>query len=196
MLGTNIGEVITVFTAMMLWHKTPLLSMQLLWINLVTDSLPAIALGMEAVESEVMTQKPKPKSEGLFAHGFGVRIVLQGVMFGLLALFAFMIGEKSTGTVAGGQTMAFAVLALSQVIQAYNMRSEHSLFKIGMFTNKKLNQAALLSIVLYLLLFTPLRIPFGLELLSKAVSDSTRNGFCTSCDMECSKAFGLIKHQH
>ena len=79
---------------MMLWHKTPLLSMQLLWINLVTDSLPAIALCMEAVESEVMTQKPKPKSEGLFAHGFGVRIVLQGVMFGLLALFAFMIGEK------------------------------------------------------------------------------------------------------
>lgn len=79
---------------MMLWHKTPLLSMQLLWINLVTDSLPAIALGMEAVESEVMTQKPKPKNEGLFAHGFGVRIVLQGVMFGLLALFAFMIGEN------------------------------------------------------------------------------------------------------
>ena len=191
MLGTNIGEVITVFTAMMLWHKTPLLSMQLLWINLVTDSLPAIALGMEAVESEVMTQKPKPKSEGLFAHGFGV-------MFGLLALFAFMIGEKSTGTVAGGQTMAFAVLALSQVIQAYNMRSEHSLFKIGMFTNKKLNQAALLSIVLVLaVLFTPLRIPFGLELLSL-------NMYLTALGMilipilvmEFSKAFGLIRHQH
>ena len=82
--------------------------------------------------------------------------ILQGVMFGLLALFAFMIGEKSTGTVAGGQTMAFAVLALSQVIQeAYNMRSEHSLFKIGMFTNKKLNQAALLSIISMLaVLFT------------------------------------------
>ena len=64
LLGTNIGEVITVFTAMMLWHKTPLLSMQLLWINLVTDSLPAIALGMEAVESEVMTQKTKnPKTK-------------------------------------------------------------------------------------------------------------------------------------
>ena len=65
LLGTNIGEVITVFTAMMLWHKTPLLSMQLLWINLVTVCLPAIALGMDAVESEVMTQKPKPKNEGL-----------------------------------------------------------------------------------------------------------------------------------
>ena len=198
LLGTNIGEVITVFTAMMLWHKTPLLSMQLLWINLVTDSLPAIALGMEAVESEVMTQKPKPKSEGLFAHGFGVRIVLQGVMFGLLALFAFMIGEKSTGTVAGGQTMAFAVLALSQVIQAYNMRSEHSLFKIGMFTNKKLNQAALLSIVLVLaVLFTPLRIPFGLELLSlKLYLTALGMVLIPILVMEFSKAFGLIRHQH
>ena len=198
LLGTNIGEVITVFTAMMLWHKTPLLSMQLLWINLVTDSLPAIALGMEAVESEVMTQKPKPKSEGLFAHGFGVRIVLQGVMFGLLALFAFMIGEKSTGTVAGGQTMAFAVLALSQVVQAYNMRSEHSLFKIGVFTNKKLNQAALLSVVLVLaVLFTPLRIPFGLELLSlKLYLTALGMVLIPILVMEFSKAFGLIRHQH
>lgn len=153
---------------------------------------------MEAVESEVMTQKPKPKSEGLFAHGFGVRIVLQGVMFGLLALFAFMIGEKSTGTVAGGQTMAFAVLALSQVIQAYNMRSEHSLFKIGMFTNKKLNQAALLSIVLVLaVLFTPLRIPFGLELLSlKLYLTALGMVLIPILVMEFSKAFGLIRHQH
>lgn len=63
LLGTNIGEVVTVFTAMMLWHKTPLLSMQLLWINLVTDSLPAIALGMEAVEPEVMEQNQSPKAK-------------------------------------------------------------------------------------------------------------------------------------
>ena len=119
-------------------------------------------------------------------------------MFGLLALFAFMIGEKSTGTVAGGQTMAFAVLALSQVIQAYNMRSEHSLFKIGAFTNKKLNQAALLSIVLVLVvLFTPLRIPFGLELLSlKLYLTALGMVFVPVVIMECSKAFGLIKHQH
>ena len=69
LLGTNIGEVLTVFTAMLLWHKTPLLSMQLLWINLVTDSLPAIALGMEAVESDIMQHKPKSKDEGLFRNG-------------------------------------------------------------------------------------------------------------------------------
>ena len=86
LLGTNIGEVLTVFFAMILWRKTPLLSMQLLWINLVTDSLPAIALGMEVVEPDVMDHPPKPKSEGIFAHGLGLRIVLQGVMFALLSL--------------------------------------------------------------------------------------------------------------
>ena len=168
LLGTNIGEVITVFVAMLLWHKSPLLSMQLLWINLVTDSLPAIALGMEAVEADVMEQKPKPKNEGLFAHGYGVKIVLQGIMFGVLSLIAFYLGEQATGQDAGGQTLAFMVLALSQVVQAFNMRSEHSLLKTGIFNNHKLNGAALISTVLvFLVLFTPLRTVFGLISLSK-----------------------------
>lgn len=163
LLGTNIGEVITVFVAMLLWHKSPLLSMQLLWINLVTDSMPAIALGMEPVEDDIMDRKPKPKNESMFAHGFGIRVVLQGVMFGALALIAFRIGESAAGSEAGGQTLAFMVLALSQVVQAFNMRSEHSLFKIGIFTNHKLNWAALLSVVLVaVVLFTPLSVPFGL----------------------------------
>lgn len=167
LLGTNIGEVVTVFMAMILWHKSPLLSMQLLWINLVTDSLPAVALGMEAVESDIMDRKPRPKKEGLFAHGFGVRIILQGIMFGILALLAFRIGENATGELAGGQTLAFMVLALSQVVQAFNMRSDHSLFKIGVFTNHKLNWAALVSIVLVcLVLFTPIGSAFGLIVLS------------------------------
>ena len=163
LLGTNIGEVITVFCAMLLWHKTPLLSMQLLWINLVTDSLPAIALGMEPVEKDIMDQKPKPKNEGIFAHGLGIRVVLQGLMFAFLTLFAFKRGEAVTGTLAGGQTMAFMVLALSQVVQAYNMRSHRSLFRIGFFTNRPLNLACLVSLALVLLvLFTPVRIAFGL----------------------------------
>lgn len=167
LLGTNIGEVITVFVSMILWHKSPFLSMQLLWINLVTDSLPAVALGMEAVEPDIMNHRPKPKDESLFAHGFGVKIILQGIMFGALALTAFRIGEIQTGKLAGGQTMAFIVLALSQVIQAYNMRSERSLFKIGIFSNSKLNLAACTSIVMILLvLFTPLSKAFGLMLLS------------------------------
>ncbi len=166
LLGTNIGEVLTVFFAMILWHKTPLLSMQLLWINLVTDSLPAIALGMEEVEADVMDRKPKPKTEGIFAHGLGIRVVLQGCMFALLTLIGFKLGENVTGTLIGGQTMAFIILALSQVVQSFNMRSEHSLFEIGIFTNKKLNGAATISILLVLLvIFTPLRFAFEIALL-------------------------------
>ncbi len=168
LLGTNIGEVITVFVAMLLWHQTPLLSMQLLWINLVTDSLPAIALGMEDVETDIMTQKPKPKTEGIFANGLGVRVALQGLMFGLLSLIAFWIGWQGNDTfVMRGQTLAFMVLALSQVVQAYNMRSEHSLFAIGPFSNRKLNLSAAVSVALVVLvLFTPgLSGAFGLVLL-------------------------------
>ena len=196
LLGTNIGEVITVFVAMLLWHKTPLLSMQLLWINLVTDSLPAIALGMEAVEDDIMEQRPKPKSEGIFAHGLGLRTVIQGVMFGTLSLIAFYLGEKLTGVLEGGQTMAFMVLALSQVVQAFNMRSEHSLFKIGPFTNRKLNMAALFSLLLVLLVvFTPLSGAFGLIALpGKCYAIALGLILVPLLAMECSKAFGLTKH--
>ena len=163
LLGTNIGEILTVFTAMILWRKAPLLSMQLLWINLVTDGLPAVALGVEAVEEGVMKQKPKPKDEGLFANGFGLRIILQGFMIGILSLAGFYIGEKMTGQLEGGQTLAFMVLALSQIVQSFNMRSDRSLFKIGPFTNPKLNGAAALSVALMAaVLFTPLSRIFGL----------------------------------
>ncbi len=176
LLGTNIGEVITVFAAMLLWHKTPLLSMHLLMINLVTDSLPAIALGMEAVEKDVMDHKPKPKHEGIFAGGLGVRVVLQGLMFAALTLIGFKVGEYYAQDVLKlvdsdlilqyGQTLAFMVLALSQVVQAYNMRSEHSLFKIGPFSNHTLNWAALASTALVaLVLFTPLGVIFKITML-------------------------------
>ena len=197
LLGTNIGEVITVFTAMLLWHKTPLLSMQLLWINLVTDSLPAISLGMEAVEADVMEKKPRSREEGIFAHGLGLRVVLQGIMFAVLSLIAFVVGEKAVGTLAGGQTMAFLVLSVSQVVQAYNMRSEHSLFQIGPFSNHKLNWAALVSLLLVaLVLFTPLRIPFGLTVLpGKTYLMGFGLTLIPVLVMELSKAFGLIKHQ-
>ena len=197
LLGTNIGEVLTVFTAMLLWHKSPLLSMQLLWINLVTDSLPAIALGMEPVEEDIMERRPKPKDEGLFAHGFGFRIMLQGIMFGVLALIAFYLGEKVTGLAEGGQTLAFMVLALSQVVQAFNMRSEHSLFKIGIFTNHKLNLAVLASTVLVLLvLFTPLSMLFGLIRLPVILYLIGLGLILVpALVMELSKAFGLIKQQ-
>ncbi len=195
LLGTNIGEVITVFVAMLLWHESPLLSMQLLWINLVTDSLPAIALGMEAVEPDIMDKKPRPKNEGIFAHGLGIRVVLQGAMFAVLTLITYYIGKESFGTVAGGQTAAFMTLALSQVIQAYNMRSAHSLFKIGAFSNKTLNLAVLASVLLVLLvLFTPLRIAFGLVILPfKTYLICLGLIFVPLLVMEASKALGLVR---
>ena len=199
LLGTNIGEIVVVFIAMLLWHETPLLSMQLLFINLITDSLPAISLGMEPVEKDVMDRRPKPKTEGLFANGMGLRTALQGLMFGGLSLAAYFIGREVGGSVAQGQTMAFLVLGLSQIVQAYNMRSEHSLFKIGPFSNKYLNLSALASLVLTLAVFlTPARIAFGLELLSEpwlylAVLFLI---LVPLLIMELSKFFGLIKHEH
>lgn len=198
LLGTNIGEVITVFAAMLLWHKTPLLSMQLLWINLVTDSLPAIALGMEPVEADVMRHKPKPKNEGIFAHGLGLRVVLQGLMFAVLTLIGFVLGENAAGSLAGGQTMAFMVLSLSQVVQAFNMRSDHSLFKIGMFSNHKLNWACLASLLLVaLVLFTPVGRAFGLIVLPwQMYLAGLGLTLVPVLMMELSKACGLIKHQH
>ncbi len=195
LLGTNIGEVFTVFVSMLMWHKSPLLSMQLLWINLVTDSLPAIALGMEAVEADVMDHKPKPKEEGIFAHGLGIRVVLQGAMFAALTLLGFYLGETTTGTLEGGQTMAFMILALSQIVQAFNMRSEHSLFKIGIFGNRTLNLAALASTILVaLVLFTPLRVAFGLVLLPvKLYLIALGLILVPLVVMEVCKAFGMIK---
>ena len=198
LLGTNIGEVLTVFFAMILWHKTPLLSMQLLWINLVTDSLPAISLGMEAVEKDVMEHSPKPKNEGIFAHGLGVQVVLQGCMFALLTLIAFLLGERYGGSLEAGQTMAFLVLSLSQIVQAFNMRSQHSLFAIGPFTNHKLNWAALASLLLVcLVLFTPVGIAFGLVALPAWLCAAGLGLILTPfVVMEIAKAIGLVRHRH
>ena len=196
LLGTNIGEVITVFLAMLLWHKTPLLSMQLLWINLVTDSLPAIALGMEPVDSDIMMQKPKPKNEGIFANGLGIRVVLQGIMFAALTLIAFVLGESVTGALEGGQTMAFIVLALSQVVQSFNMRSDRSLFKIGIFSNSKLNASALISTLLVIaVVFTPAKVAFGLISLPANLYLAALGLILVPMFvMEISKLFKLIKH--
>ena len=197
LLGTNIGEVITVFFAMILWHKTPLLSMQLLWINLVTDSLPAIALGMEPVEKDIMSNKPRPKNEGIFAGGLGVRVVLQGIMFAVITLVGFRLGETAMG-IEAGQTMAFMILSLSQIVQSFNMRSNHSLFKIGPFTNKKLNGAAALSLLLVLIiLFTPLRVAFGLDLLPAYMYLIALGLILVPLVvMELSKLLGLISHKN
>lgn len=164
LLGTNIGEVLIVLAAMVIWQVSPFLAIHLLWINLITDSLPAIALGMEPIRDDVMKQKPKPKEEGIFAHGYGIRIVLQGFMFGALTLVGFILAWDLTGELEGARTMAFMVLALSQTFHAFNMRSPLSLIRTGIFTNKTLNGATLisLSLVMLVLFVPPVQSAFGL----------------------------------
>ncbi len=168
LLGTNIGEVIVVFVTMLIFKQSPLLSMQLLWINLVTDSLPAIALGMEKIEDDVMNDKPRAKDESIFADHLGLKIGLQGILFGSLAFIAFYLGYSHFNDINAGRTMCFMVLSLAQITQAFNMRSYQSLFKIGFFTNKMLNKAVLLSAVLVLmvLFIPPLAYIFGLVTLT------------------------------
>lgn len=156
LLSCNLGEILTVFVAMLLWKESPLMPIQLLWINLVTDSLPALALGMEPVEYDVMQRKPRKKEESVFAHGLGVRAAWQGCMIGLLTLAAYFIGSR-VFTLAGGginiplgETMAFATLALSQLVHAFNTRSSHSLFRVGFHTNKYMIGAFFASLALML----------------------------------------------
>ncbi len=169
LLATNVAEILTVFFITLIWGVAPLLPMQLLWINLVTDSLPAIALGMEPVEKGVMNRKPRPKTESIFAHGLGMRIGIQGTLFAVLTMAAFALGRFGLGyegemAASAGQTLAFMTLGFIQCFHSFNMRSNHSLFKIGPFTNGTLNKAFLVSAVMMLAVcfIPPLSTIFGL----------------------------------
>lgn len=151
LLSSNIGEILTIFVAMLLGWAAPLLPIQLLWVNLVTDSLPAIALGMEPTEENIMERPPRKNTGSLFGDGLGGRILLEGVMIGVLALLAFGIGhvyfDQENGY-AVGRTMAFAVLSLSQLVHAFNMRGEGSLGKLPFCSNKWLLMAFVVGVAL------------------------------------------------
>lgn len=157
LLSSNIGEILTIFVAILLGLPTPLVAVQLLWVNLVTDSLPAISLGVEPAAKDIMKKKPISPKKGMFADGLAFQIIVEGIMIGSLALTAFVLGYKyydspAMGVAFTGQpgndakiyipwvgrTMAFAVLSLSQLFHSFNMRSQHSLSEIGAFTNHKL----------------------------------------------------------
>ncbi len=135
LLSSNIGEILTVFTGIIFGWSSPLTAIQLLWVNLVTDSLPAIALGLDTPEKDIMQKPPRSPEKGLFADGLWAAIVLEGLMIGALALLAFSIGTNVFGNLTTGRTMAFAVLSISQLVHAFNMRSEHSVIKAGLFKN-------------------------------------------------------------
>lgn len=169
LLGSNIGELFAVLFCMLFWQQSPLLAIQLLWINLVTDGLPALALGMEPIEKDVMQRKPKPKDESIFAHGMGVRVVLQGLMFAALTLTGFYLGSTVGGSIEAARTMAFLVLAMSQLFHAFNVRSTHSLFVVGLFSNLYMLGAFAVSFALIMLIsFIPaVAAVFGLTMLTK-----------------------------
>ncbi|BCS80201.1 calcium-translocating P-type ATPase, SERCA-type [Anaerocellum diazotrophicum] len=167
LLSSNIGEVVTLFFATLL-NWVVLYPIHILWVNLVTDTFPALALGMEKAESDVMKRKPKKTSENIFAGGLGFSILYQGFLKGLITLLVFFIGNKLYDHKTA-ITMTFMTLSLIQLTHAYNVRSNiNSLFKMGMFSNKYLNLAFIASFLLQVivLLVPPLRDLFKLSYLN------------------------------
>ena len=199
LLSSNVGEIIVLFVAILitpLLSKAfgidikliePLLPIHILWVNLVTDSLPALALAVDPAEKDVMTRKPLKPGKGIFTKGMTWRIVYQGIMIGLLTLAAFCIGlatpESSLPEVYNnegvrlsneevkveiGQTMAFTVLALSELVHVFNIRNnKKSIFKTGIFNNSKLILAIAVSAALMfvILLIPSLRQIFSIPVL-------------------------------
>ncbi len=184
LLSCNLGEVTSIFIATIFKWPIPLIATQLLWINLVTDTLPALALGVDPASTDVMREKPRPQNENFFSHGAWLRAIVGGLSIGILTLLAFYIGlfEKGYDLLAihdinsipenvltYARTMSFIVLTISQLCYAFTMRSDReSLFKVGIFKNKYLNISLILGSILQLLLIaTPfLAKAFGVMSLS------------------------------
>lgn len=143
LLSCNIGEIMTIFVAILLGKAAPLLPVQLLFINLVTDSFPAICLGLEPPEKDIMKKPPTHAGQSLFDGSGMFTIIVEGMFIGSLALFAYMLGGDTAGS-----TMCFAVLSLSQLVHSLNMRSSHSLFQIGFFSNARLLFSVILCVAL------------------------------------------------
>ena len=155
LIATNIGEIVTIFVGLLLGVKSPLLAIQLLWVNLVTDSLPAIALGLEPPEKDIMNRPPRDSKKSIFADGLMGKIVVEGFMIGMFTILAFFIGNRYYG-IEVARTMAFISLGMLELIHSFNVKSEESIFKVGLFENKYLVGAFLLGTVLQLgIVFVP-----------------------------------------
>jgi len=172
LLGCNIGEILCVFAATLFGMPAPLLPIQLLFINLVTDSLPALALGAEMPDSRVMQRPPRDSAKSFFADRTGLDIVLEGMLIGALSLFAFVAGNSlfKNSCVELGRTMAFAAQSLCEIAHSFNMRSRRSVFSIGIFSNRKLTVCAALCAALQLTVMTvpPLAALFNVSALTPA----------------------------
>lgn len=148
LMSCNIGEILVVLVSFLLRTPTPLLPAQLLWVNLVTDSLPALALGSDPPQGDVMRRPPTARDSSAFSNGLGFAMAVEGMMIGALALLAFTVGrvffDADPMQPAVGRTMAFAVLSLSQLVHSYNMRSTGPVLGRGMFKNRGLNVSFLI----------------------------------------------------
>ncbi len=148
LLSSNIGEILTVFSGIVFGYSSPLNAISLLWVNLVTDSLPAIALGLDPSDENIMKRPPNPPKNSLFSGGLWRDILFEGLMIGALALLAFSIGTNVFKNILVGKTMSFAVLSMSQLVHAFNMRSETSVIKAGLFKNKYLILSLIVGVIL------------------------------------------------
>lgn len=168
LISTNIGEIVAILLGLLLGLDTPLLAIQLLWINLITDSFPAIALGLETADKNIMNRKPNDTRKGLFADGLWSKIFIEGTMIGVLTLFVFNLGNKLYGLEIG-RTMAFVALSMLELIHSFNIRSEESIFKIGIFKNIYLNLAVLVGIILQIsvIIIPQIANIFGVVCLNK-----------------------------
>ena len=146
LIATNIGEIVTIFMGLILGFKSPLLAIQLLWVNLVTDSLPAIAIGLEPPEKDIMKRKPRSSKKGLFSDGLWNKIIVEGAMIGMLTLFAFSLGNNLYGLEVG-RTMAFVAIGLLELVHSFNIKSDESIFKVGIFENKYLVGSFILGVI-------------------------------------------------
>lgn len=156
LLSCNLGEVIALFLAILLGWASPLRPIHILWVNLVTDTLPALSLGVDSGDPTVMDKKPRDPKATFFAEGAGVRLILNGILIGILTLIAFTIGIKVyPDSLMHAQTMAFVVLSISQLFHSLNMRHpDKSIFQLGLFTNKYLIYSILLGILLQVIVIT------------------------------------------
>lgn len=157
LLSCNLGEIFALFVAILLNWAAPLKPIHILWVNLITDSLPALSLGVDPGDKSVMNDNPRDPKENFLKQG-GISLVLNGVLIGVLTLFAFQFGLKKYGNITHAQTMAFVVLSVSQLVHSLNMRhTEKSIFQVGLFTNKFLIFSILFGIFLQDIIIT---VPF------------------------------------
>jgi Ca2+-transporting ATPase len=175
LLSCNIGEICAILFAIILQFPVPLLAIQILWVNLVTDSLPALALGMEPAEPGIMKRQPRSKAEGIFEVGMKRTIFIEGILIGIFTLLAFKIGQNFGGSLEQARTMAFATLSFSQLFHVFNFRSlKESIFKRGMVNNQFLIGAALLSGMVQAVVML---VPFLREIFSLAKLDLIHWGY-------------------